>query len=99
MKKLILLFIAAASVLNAAPIFTNYEQINPKDGISSWIPSGLKCGSPSRVDWDNDGVLDILYGFMRTPSGNGMNIFINSGTNREPIYNDPITKSYPITGV
>lgn len=97
MKKLIVLLFV--SLLNAAPLFEDYVVINPPGGSLSWTPSGTKCGSPSRVDWNNDGILDIIYGFMRTPSGNGMNIFINSGTNTNPVYNDPITKSYPITGV
>lgn len=98
MKK-ILLILTILKVLHGAPIFSEHEVINPKEGVASWIPSGSKCGSPNRVDWNNDGLLDILYGYMKTPSGNGMNIYLNSGTNESPIYDDPITKSYPITGV
>lgn len=98
MRKMLLILVIAGLAF-ASPKFTDYESISPKDGTSSWTPSGTKCGSPNRVDWNNDGVLDIIYGYMNTPSGNGMNIFINSGSNTNPVYDDPITKSYPITGV
>lgn len=97
-RALAILSIVTASI--AVPMFTDYEVIHHQGGTGqSWTPSGTKSGSPALVDWNNDGRIDVLMGYLKTPSGAGMSISLNSGTNEEPIFETPESAAYPITGV
>jgi len=69
------------------------------------LPSPFSFRSIQRLDWDNDGVMDLLASYRRTnrvrrvdpkqgvmPYGAGLlifEVFINTGTNDSPVYAKP----------
>lgn len=76
---LLLLFLTAAAALSATPTYEAYSYVYA-DGIRIDLPVGH--ASPLVMDWDNDGLKDLLIG--RYLSGNIM-MYSNSGTNDSPI--------------
>ena len=99
----VILLYSAVQTYSAIEVKFNSERIvlqhsggdnflNTGDGESG------KCGSPGFFDWDNDGKTDLLLGYMRGSGGGYMNIWLNSGTNSEPLYTTGSRSSISVSG-
>lgn len=78
-----LFFFLALTFTTFALTFDSPVLIHPQDYSSE--------GSPTVIDWDEDGLKDILFG-ERMPSGDVSNSNVgfwkNSGTSTEPSFSD-----------
>ena len=87
MKTEIYLFLFFCFFSSYADIPT-FNQIGPiKNGAE---PISCAYASPSMVDWDHDGITDILLGefVIGDPLGGKIRFYKNRGSNNSPVFSD-----------
>lgn len=55
-----------------------------------YIVGGL-VGSPMVIDWNNDGLNDLLVGFASPGAGSSVQLFINTGTQGTPMLDEAVS--------